>query len=68
MRGIQIEDGGILYFGNKAGYIRNRRAVIDPIFKGEAMERFLRKQGSIETVEWVGGVYDRLMNGGSETQ
>ena len=30
MRGIQIEDGGILYFGNKAGYIRNRRAVIDP--------------------------------------
>ena len=68
MRGIQIEDGGILYFGNKAGYIRNRRAVIDPIFKGEAMERFLRKQGSIEMVEWVGGVYDRLMNGGSETQ
>ena len=56
MRGIQIEDGGILYFGNKAGYIRNRRAVIDPIFKGEAMERFLRKQGSIEMVEWVGGV------------
>lgn len=68
MRGIQIEDGGILYFGNKAGYIRNRRAVIDLIFKGEAMERFLRKQGSIEMVEWVGGVYDRLMNGGSETQ
>lgn len=68
MRGILIEEGSILYFGNKAGYIRDRKAVIDPIFKGEAMERFLKKQGSIETVEWVGGVYDRLMNGCSETQ
>ena len=68
MRGIQIEEGCVLYFGNKAGYIRDRKAVIDPIFKGEAMERFLKKQGSIETVDWVGGVYDRLMNGCSENQ
>ena len=67
MRGVQILNGRIMYFGNPAGYIIRNTAVVDPIFRGEALEAYLGKQGGIEQVTWKGGVYDRLMNGLAET-
>ena len=38
MRGIRVENGRILYFGNQAGYVAGRQAVVDPILKGKARE------------------------------
>ena len=66
MRGVQMLNGRILYFGNPAGYITRNTAVVDPIFRGEALEEHLKKQGGIEQVTWKGGVYDRLVNRRSE--
>ena len=68
MRGIRVENGRIVYFGNPAGYIAGSQAVVDPIFKGKELEAYLERQGGIEAVVWKGGVYDRLMNGQAETQ
>ena len=68
MRGIRVENGRIIYFGNPAGYIAGSQAVVDSIFKGKELESYLERQGGIEAVVWKGGVYDRLMNGQVETQ
>lgn len=67
MRSIRIENNQILYFGNPAGYIAGTTAVVDPIFKNEELNTYLQRQGGIDTISWKSGVYDRLMNGGSET-
>ena len=63
MRGIRMENGRILYFGNLAGYVTGNKAVVDPLFSGDGLNRFLEKQKGIREVEWRDGVYDRLMNG-----
>ena len=58
-----MENGRILYFGNLAGYVTGNKAVVDPLFSGDGLNRFLEKQKGIREVEWRDGVYDRLMNG-----
>ncbi len=63
MRGIRMENGRILYFGNLAGYVTGNKAVVDPLFSGDGLNRFLEKQKGIREVEWRDGIYDRLMNG-----
>ena len=55
-----------MYFGNPAGYISRNIAVVAPIFKGEALEKYLERQGGIEQITWKTSVYDRLVNGQSE--
>ena len=45
MRGIRVENGRIIYFGNPAGYIAGSQAVVDPIFKGKELESYLERQG-----------------------
>lgn len=67
MRGIRIENGRIVYFGNLAGYVTGNKAVVDPLFSGDGLTRFLEKQKGIEEVEWRDGVYDRMMNGQADT-
>ncbi len=67
MRGIRIENGRIVYFGNLAGYVTGNKAVVDPLFSGDGLTRFLEKQKGIREVEWRDGVYDRLMNGQADT-
>lgn len=67
MRGIRIENGRIVYFGNPAGYVTGNKAVVDPLFSGDGLTRFLEKQKGIKEVEWRDGVYDRLMNGQADT-
>ena len=47
MRGIRVENGRIVYFGNPAGYIAGSQAVVDPIFKGKELEAYLERQGGI---------------------
>ena len=50
MRGIRVENGRIVYFGNPAGYIAGSQAVVDPIFMGKDLEVYLELQGGIEDV------------------
>ena len=57
MRGIRMENGRILYFGNLAGYVTGNKAVVDPLFSGDGLNRFLEKQKGIREVEWRDGVY-----------
>jgi len=62
MHGIFIKKDCIIFYGNTAGYIDGGKAVVDPMFCSEELNDFLReKQGM--SVEWVNGVYDRLVNG-----
>lgn len=51
----------IQYYGNPAGYLRDGRAVADPIFQTDELSAFLAKR-DLE-VEWREGVYDRLISG-----
>ena len=37
--------------------------MVDPLFSGDGLNRFLERQKEIREVEWRDGVYDRLMNG-----
>ena len=51
----------ILCYGNPAGYITEKEAVVDTMFQTEELESFLQKQAL--TIRWEDGVYDRLMLG-----
>lgn len=51
----------ILCYGNPAGYITGKEAVVDTMFRMEELESFLQKQAL--AVRWEDGVYDRLLLG-----
>lgn len=51
----------VLYYGNPAGYIAGKEAVVDTMFQTQELERFLQKQAI--PIRWEDGVYDRLLLG-----
>lgn len=51
----------ILYYGNKAGYIKENQAVVDVIFQHKTLIDFLTKENSFN-VNWKEGVFDALIN------
>ena len=51
----------ILCYGNPAGYITEKEAVVDTMFQTQELESFLQKQAL--TIRWEDGVYDRLLLG-----
>lgn len=59
MAGIAVRNNVILYYGNMAGYIEDKRAVIDPMFRNEYLVRFLQEKKGLEPF-WQEGVYDHL--------
>ncbi len=61
--GATIEKDVVLYYSNPAGYIRDGKAVVDPLFQTEELTAFLSRQKDITEVKWTDGVYDRLVNG-----
>lgn len=63
MKQIRIENGIILYYGNRAGRVTKGCAVADPMFRGPELEGFLRKQVSIQEIQWRDGMFDRLASG-----
>lgn len=63
MKQIRIENGIILYYGNRAGRVTKGCAVVDPMFQGSELEGFLRKQTSIQEIQWKDGIFDRLTAG-----
>jgi len=63
---VRIENGIIMFYGNKAGRVEDGCAVVDPMFKGDEISRFLERQRHIREVRWMDGMFDRLMAGGQE--
>lgn len=61
--GISIKKNTVVYYGNPAGYLADGKAVVDPLFRSDELSAFLSRQKEICEVEWVDGVYDRLVNG-----
>ena len=66
MNQIRIENGIIMYYGNRAGRLDDGCAVVDPMFKGQELTSFLERQRHIREVKWTDGMFDRLMAGGQE--
>jgi hypothetical protein len=62
VKNIEIRNGRVMYYGNEAGYVDNGKAVVDPIFRGDALSAFLKKE-KLEAL-WTNGVYDRLAAAG----
>lgn len=62
MKQIHMENGIILYYGNRAGCVTEGCATVDPMFQNAELEKFLQKQKSIHEVKWMDGIFDRLMS------
>ena len=62
MNNIQIKNDLILYYGNKAGYIDNGKAVVDPLFRKDELRSYLTEKEGLE-LEWRSGVYEGLTEG-----
>lgn len=54
-------DDVIMFYGNKAGYIKNNTAFVDLMFQRKEMIDFLKSNSSLD-VEWKDGVFDALIN------
>lgn len=44
MKGISLQKGIILYYGNAAGYITGEAAVVDSMFESQELKDFLDNQ------------------------
>lgn len=62
MKGIQLKNGCVFYYGNTAGYIEDEKAVLDPMFKSEELEGWLNERKLV--AKWTDGVFERLSRGG----
>ena len=58
MDAIAISDHFVVYYGNRVGVIRQKKAVIDPMFQKPDLEEYLQKR-KLE-VEWQDGIYEEL--------
>jgi len=61
MRGIVLKNGCIFYYGNPAGYVEKDSAVVDPIFQGDELNRWLNQRKL--TAKWTEGVFERMASG-----
>lgn len=57
---VWIENGMIVFYGNRAGYVREGQAVADPVFRTAELEGFLKKQGQIRRIVWKEGTFELL--------
>ncbi len=67
MNSIRIDNGIILFYGNRAGRVEDGCAVVDPMFRGQELSGFLERQRHISEIKWMDGMFDRLMAGGAES-
>ena len=65
MRGIELKNGCIIFYGNPAGYIEKDAAVMDAMFQSGELERWLSRNHL--TPKWTDGVYERLSSGSIPT-
>lgn len=62
MKPIQIQNGVIVYYGNRVGMVQDGQAVVDPMFEREELKDFLNHQHDIREIKWQNGIFDRLVN------
>lgn len=67
MKPIRIENGVIVYYGNRVGRISGDKAVVDPMFEGAELNAFLERQNHIREIKWTDGIFDRLMSSPQDT-
>ena len=61
MKGIEIKNGCIYFYGNPAGYINKETATLDNMFQGSELESWCAKRNL--TPQWMNGIYDKLISG-----
>lgn len=66
MNPIRIDNGIIVFYGNKAGRVEDGCALVDPMFRRQELAGFLERQRNIHEVRWMDGMFDRLMAGRQE--
>lgn len=62
MNNIQIKNNRILYYGNTAGYLSGKKAVVDPMFQTDELQNYLLEKKGLE-LEWAPGTFGRLAEG-----
>lgn len=63
MTSVKISENGIIeFYGNKAGFVKNRTAYIDKMFERRELTDVLRQSYALK-VESRDGIYDRLISG-----
>lgn len=62
MKGIQIKNNFIVYYGNTAGYVENGKAVVDPLFQNRELSEYLAENKGLD-LEWRNGTFSRLAEG-----
>lgn len=61
MNNIYLKNGCLMYYGNPAGYLKDTKVTIDPMFKSKELEAWLRERNL--NVDWKEGVFERLAKG-----
>ena len=63
MTSVKISENGIIeFYGNKAGFVKNRTAYIDKMFERRELTDVLMQSYALK-VECRDGIYDRLISG-----
>lgn len=62
MKGIQIKNDRIIYYGNAVGYVEKGKAIIDPMFQTDELRSYLAEKEGLE-LEWRNGTYEGLVKG-----
>ena len=62
MKGIEIRNGCLYYYGNPAGYIDKDSLILDNMFRSDELESWIGKHDL--TSRWTDGIYDRLASSG----
>lgn len=60
MKPIQIQNGVVVYYGNRVGMIQDGQAVLDPMFERQELKDFVERQPSVQEIKWQNGMFDRL--------
>jgi hypothetical protein len=61
MKGIEIKNRCLYFYGNPIGYADKNGFVLDNMFRCDELENWLAKQSL--TLRWTDGVYDRFVCG-----
>ena len=63
MKPIRIENGIVIYYGNRIGRVTEGKATVDPMFQAKELSSFLDRHPGVQEVFWMDGMFDRLANG-----
>ncbi len=64
MRGIELKNGCIFYYGNPSGYVEEGIAIVDSMFQNEEFSKWLVQHKLIAI--WREGVFEKLLQYGTE--